>query len=147
MISDGIKRFGLSMAYDYIEKNPEKNIARLMEWVDRFAGEGPDTFPQQRAAVRNVINDPSSNWYQLIMRIFRDTDNDVLKTFFTNFVLNANLIGWKVQEENRKKYNCNVPWAILLDPTSACNLHCTGCCAVSLYGRRYTFRQHYERPA
>ena len=105
MISDGIKRFGLSMAYDYIEKNPEKNIARLMEWVDRFAGEGPDTFPQQRAAVRNVINDPSSNWYQLIMRIFRDTDNDVLKTFFTNFVLNANLIGWKVQEENRKKYN------------------------------------------
>ena len=135
MISDGIKRFGLSMAYDYIEKNPEKNIARLMEWVDRFAGEGPDTFPQQRAAVRNVINDPSSNWYQLIMRIFRDTDNDVLKTFFTNFVLNANLIGWKVQEENRKKYNCNVPWAILLDPTSACNLHCTGCWAAE-YGNK-----------
>ena len=135
MISDGIKRFGLSMAYDYIEKNPEKNIARLMEWVDRFAGEGPDTFPQQRAAVRNVVNDPSSNWYQLIMRIFRDTDNDVLKTFFTNFVLNANLIGWKVQEENRKKYNCNVPWAILLDPTSACNLHCTGCWAAE-YGNK-----------
>ena len=135
MISDGIKRFGLSMAYDYIEKNPEKNIARLMEWVDRFAGEGPDTFPQQRAAVRNVVNDPYSNWYQLIMRIFRDTDNDVLKTFFTNFVLNANLIGWKVQEENRKKYNCNVPWAILLDPTSACNLHCTGCWAAE-YGNK-----------
>ena len=135
MISDGIKRFGLSMAYDYIEKNPEKNIARLMEWVDRFAGEGPDTFPQQRAAVRNVVNDPYSNWYQLIMRIFRDTDNDVLKMFFTNFVLNANLIGWKVQEENRKKYNCNVPWAILLDPTSACNLHCTGCWAAE-YGNK-----------
>jgi len=31
------------------------------------------------------------------------------------------------------KYNCNVPWAILLDPTSACNLRCTGCWAAE-YG-------------
>ncbi|MDO4357654.1 MAG: radical SAM protein, partial [Clostridia bacterium] len=135
MIANGIKKIGLSMAYDYIGKNPEKNIAKLMEWVDRFAGEGPDTFPKQREAFRNVINDPDSNWYQLIMRVFKETDNDVLKTFFTNFILNANLIGWKVQEENRQRYNCNVPWAILLDPTSACNLHCTGCWAAE-YGNK-----------
>lgn len=34
-----------------------------------------------------------------------------------------------------KKYNCNIPWAILLDPTSACNLHCTGCWAAE-YGNK-----------
>lgn len=34
-----------------------------------------------------------------------------------------------------KKYGCNIPWAILLDPTSACNLHCTGCWAAE-YGNR-----------
>jgi organic radical activating enzyme len=28
-----------------------------------------------------------------------------------------------------KKYDCNIPWAILLDPTSACNLKCKGCWA------------------
>ena len=35
----------------------------------------------------------------------------------------------------REKYGCNIPWAILLDPTSACNLHCTGCWAAE-YGNR-----------
>ena len=35
----------------------------------------------------------------------------------------------------RKKYDCNIPWLILMDPTSACNLHCTGCWAAE-YGKR-----------
>ena len=39
------------------------------------------------------------------------------------------------EEELRRKYDCNIPWAILLDPTSACNLHCTGCWAAE-YGNR-----------
>lgn len=31
--------------------------------------------------------------------------------------------------EMKNKHECNVPWAILIDPTSACNLKCTGCWA------------------
>lgn len=38
-------------------------------------------------------------------------------------------------EKNREKYNCNIPWAILLDPTSACNLQCKGCWAAE-YGHK-----------
>ena len=124
-----LKKFGISTAYSYIEKNPEQNLPKLMEWVDRLAGDGPDSFPTQRAAFRKVVNDPSSNWYQLMMRIIKNTDTEVVKKIFTNFFLNANLIGWKTQEEWREKYGCNIPWAILLDPTSACNLRCTGCWA------------------
>lgn len=130
-----LKKIGISKAYDYIGKNPEKNLPKLMAWVDRFAGEGPDSFPSQRNAIRKVINDPSSNWYQLIMRIMKETDQDVLKTVFTNFFLNGNLIGWKIQEQYRQKYQCNIPWAVLLDPTSACNLRCKGCWAGE-YGNR-----------
>ena len=52
-----------------------------------------------------------------------------------NFFINASLVGWPKQEECRKKYGCNIPWAILLDPTSACNLHCTGCWAAE-YGNK-----------
>ena len=85
--------------------------------------------------MRAVVNNPDSNMYRLIMNLFHDVDGGVLRTFFTNFILNANLIGWPVQEEYRKKYGCNIPWAILLDPTSACNLHCTGCWAAE-YGNR-----------
>lgn len=35
----------------------------------------------------------------------------------------------------RKIHNCNIPWLILMDPTSACNLHCTGCWAAE-YGNK-----------
>ena len=35
--------------------------------------------------------------------------------------------------ESREKYQCNIPWLILMDPTSACNLKCTGCWAAE-YG-------------
>ena len=134
-IADSMKKAAFSTAFSYIGKNPEENAPKLMAWVDKLAGEGPDSFPAQRAAIRNVINDKNNNMHQLVMDIMKDTDPDVLKATFMNFFLNANIIGWPKQEENRKKYNCNIPWAILLDPTSACNLHCTGCWAAE-YGNR-----------
>ena len=32
--------------------------------------------------------------------------------------------GYNYVCELRKKYDCNMPWILLFDPTSACNLHC-----------------------
>lgn len=133
--SETMKKLGFSAAYSYLVRNPEENLPKLMAWADRFAGQGPDSFPAQRDAFRNVIHHPESNWYQLIMKVLNEVDEGVVKAIFSNFFLNANLIGWKTQEKYRKKYNCNIPWAILLDPTSACNLHCTGCWAAE-YGNK-----------
>ena len=45
------------------------------------------------------------------------------------------MIGTPRQRRNSEKYHCNIPWAVLMDPTSACNLHCTGCWAAD-YGNR-----------
>ena len=131
-----LAKLGINTAYSYIEKDPEKNMGKLMDWVDKFAGDDEETnFHKQRAVVRDIIDHPESNWYQFVMRLFNETDNDVLKKIFTNFVLNAVLSGWKTQEAAREKYQCNIPWAILMDPTSACNLHCTGCWAAE-YGNK-----------
>lgn len=131
-----LAKLGINTAYSYIEKDPEKNMGKLMDWVDKFAGDDEETnFHKQRAVIRDVIDHPESNWYQFVMRLFNETDNDVLKKIFTNFVLNAVLTGWKTQEAAREKYQCNIPWAILMDPTSACNLHCTGCWAAE-YGNK-----------
>ena len=133
--TDQIKKTTLRTAFNYLEKNPEENAPKLLDWVDRLAGDGPDSFPTQRAAFRQVLADPQNNMYQLIMSVLNDIDKDVLKATFENFFLNANIIGWPKQEEYRQKYQCNIPWAILLDPTSACNLHCTGCWAAE-YGNK-----------
>ena len=134
-IAKEVKKATIRRAFHYLEKDPEKNAQNLMELVDRFAGEGPDSFPTQRAAFRNVLENPDNNMYQLIMKVLKETDQEVLKATLENFFFNANLTGWPKQEENRKKYGCNIPWAILLDPTSACNLHCTGCWAAE-YGNK-----------
>ena len=69
-----LKRATLKKAFDYLEKDPEKNVHKLMDLVDKFAGEGSNSFPTQRAAFRNVLADPENNMYQLIMSIFKDID-------------------------------------------------------------------------
>ena len=134
-LSDSVKMIGFRKAYEYLDKDPDANIPKLMDWVDKFAGDGPSSFPDQRAAFRRVIENPDNNWYRLIKSMWTDIDDGVRRAFFENFILNGNLIGWKKQEEARTKYGCNIPWAILLDPTSACNLHCTGCWAAE-YGNK-----------
>ena len=133
--SSKLVQFGLKKAFGYIEKDPEKNLVKLLDIVDQFAGDDPNMMGKQRAAFRQVIDDPDNNMNQLMMRVLKDTDTEVVKAMFENFFLNANFIGWQTQEEMRKKYKCNIPWAILLDPTSACNLKCTGCWAAE-YGNK-----------
>lgn len=126
-----MQNFAINQALKYIEGNPEENIPKLMSLVDKFT---PDNwYAGQRDAIRNVIHE-KNNWYQLILKIY-DLDPGARKAFFQNFLFNASLKGSAVQEETREREGCNVPWAILLDPTSACNLHCTGCWAAE-YGNK-----------
>ena len=130
--STAIKKFGLEQAFNYMYKDPEKNLSKIMDWADKFSG---GEFVSQRKAIREAIEDPNHPYHSYILHIVNDIDPNVMKTMAVNFFINANLSGWPKQEENRKKYNCNIPWAILLDPTSACNLHCTGCWAAE-YGNK-----------
>ena len=134
-LSMELKKAALSAALGYLEKDPEKDLPKLMDWVDRLAGDGPDSFLAQRAAIRQVLSQPESGMYRLIRNVIRDTDREVLKAVFENFFLNACLLGWPRQEAYREKLGCNIPWAILMDPTSACNLRCAGCWAAE-YGDR-----------
>lgn len=128
---ENVQKFALSQALKYLEKDPEANIPKLMEMVDRFFPD--DWYASQRRAIHNSITE-KNNWYQLILRLY-ELDPGVRQVFFENFIMNASLKGSALQDENAEKYNCNIPWAILLDPTSACNLHCTGCWAAE-YGNR-----------
>ena len=127
-----LRKFGIEQAFNYIYKDPEKNMLRIMDWADKFAGE---YFVTQRRMIREAITNPAHPYYTYVRRLFTDVDPNVAKTLAVNFFIKAALIGWRREEDLRKKYDCNIPWAILLDPTSACNLHCTGCWAAE-YGNR-----------
>ena len=131
-VSTTIARLGLTKAFDHLYKDPENNLPQLMDWADKFA---KGQFQGQRAAIRKAIEDPENAYYPYVRHIIRDVDPEVMKTAAVNFFINANLVAGPIQEELRAKYNCNIPWAILLDPTSACNLHCVGCWAAD-YGNK-----------
>lgn len=38
-VSTTIKKFDLEQAFKYLYKDPEKNLLKLMDWADKFAGD------------------------------------------------------------------------------------------------------------
>ena len=128
-IKEKAKGFVLEKAMSYVSGNPEENLPKLLSWADGFDKE--DNWKSQRDVFRGIVNDPENNWYQYVMNLYRDIDNEVLQMTFRNFLINAGMIGYPKQRKMEEKLDCNVPWAILMDPTSTCNLQCTGC-----WGRR-----------
>ena len=127
-----LKKFGLQKAFDYLYKDPEKHIRTLFGWAEKYGGK---MYPNQLTQVKDAIENPENPFYGYIRHLIHDVDPEVLKTVAVNFFINENMIGWPKQCELKEKYGCNIPWAILMDPTSACNLHCTGCWAAE-YGNK-----------
>lgn len=119
----------LEQALKYTSKDPEENIPKIMSLVDKILPK--EWYASQRKAVWHAI-DTKDNWYQLMLKVWQ-LDPGIRDTFLKNFMIKASLSGSARQETVEQEEDCNVPWAILLDPTSACNLHCTGCWAAE-YG-------------
>ena len=124
---------GMRKAYDYLEKDPKTNLPKLMEMIDKVLPES--VYAPQRKVFREILEDQDNNWFELIESVWTDIDPQIIRKFFENFIMNANLDWAEKREKVMEEYHCNVPWAILLDPTSACNMHCTGCWAAE-YGNR-----------
>ena len=125
-----IQTYAAKKLLKLIEQDPEKNLPKLLEWADRF--DKDNRYPSQWQMFHQILEHPEGNWYQLIQKVFQ-LDTGVRDAFLENFMINATLVGRAKQKAVAKQEGCNVPWAILLDPTSACNLHCTGCWAAE-YG-------------
>ena len=140
---DKIKRAALSKVLDaaikYIRKNPDKNIPKI---AGRFIDLYGKVFPGKSLdKLKNGVNNPDNVYVQLAKNILRDTDTHMLKTLAMSLGYEAGLKGTKEVRENREKYGCNIPFLLLMDPTSACNLNCKGCWAAE-YG--HTLNLSYE---
>ncbi len=128
-LKEAAERQAINKLIEYLDGNPEENLPKVMDLLDKLL---PDTvFPAQRKAIRGAIDD-KNNWYNLMLKIM-SLNEDMRTRLLKTLIVDASVLAWPRQEENRKKHECNVPWAILLDPTSACNLNCTGCWAAG-YG-------------
>ena len=132
-----LKEFAAEKAIDLvfheIDKDPEAAIQKVVDLV--FKLDKKDGLHNQKPTIEAVAKDPDNVWHKYVLDMFQTIDRDVLKKILVNFVYNANVKANPRAIAAREKYGCNIPWAILMDPTSACNLHCTGCWAAE-YGNK-----------
>ena len=130
-VKENLSRFALNRVISFIDGNPDENIIRIVKWLENHDRNGGLKY--QIGAVHDALSDSENNWAKLVKSLWIDIDDGVRKSLFENVVVNASMLGSPRQRRNAKKYECNVPWAILMDPTSNCNLHCLGCWAGEYY--------------
>lgn len=112
---------------NYVYKNPKKNIPKVLKIGKAVTG---NLFPETTwTAPLDVITNPQNTWNDYVYRIIEETDKELLTNMLLTFAIDAGYIGTSTLRENRDKLKCNIPWIILMDPTSACNLKCKGCWA------------------
>ena len=108
-----------------VDKDREKGFLELVDWAEQFWGNGFSKEDYDK--VRTAIKDPDNRWIKFINRVLDETDPHVAKMAALNLGFEAFFRGTKMIRKNREIYHCNIPWLILFDPTSACNMHCQGC--------------------
>lgn len=117
--------------FNYMYKDPQKNMLRLVKIGKTFAGH---MYPETTfTKAIDIINNEDDIWHQFLFRGISELDKDVLRKSVLTFAIDLGLIGTKTLRKKREIENCNIPWVVLLDPTSACNRRCKGCWA-SEYG-------------
>lgn len=140
-IAHGALRAALGTAIDFginhAKKDSEKGLLDIVDMFEKYLpatkrdANGTNVFSHARA----LIGDPKSKWARYANSLLHDIDQNVLKTTLLNLAYEAGYKGLEKAREISDREDCNVPWAILFDPTSACNLHCTGCWAAE-YGNK-----------
>ena len=132
--SEVLKGFAMKQVYSYLDKDPEANLPNLLDMLEKYDKNG-QAVTTQVEGIRAALSDPNNNWSKLVKSLWTDIDDEQRKKLVETVVINGTLIGTPATMKMQDKYQCNVPWAILMDPTSACNLRCTGCWAAE-YGNK-----------
>lgn len=111
--------------FKYIYKDPQKNMLKLIKLGKTFAGK---MYPESTFTKPiEIISDESNVWNQFLFRGIDEVDHDFLRKAVLTFGIDLGLIGTSTIRKRREIEHCNIPWVVLLDPTSACNMKCKGC--------------------
>ena len=70
-----LKKLGIEQTFNFIYKDPDNNMPKLMDWADKFSG---GIFPSQRKAIREAIENPDHPYYSYIRKL-------ILRMLMLNF--------------------------------------------------------------
>ena len=120
----------VKQAVKYARKDFNKNAPKILSLLEK--ADVKKVNRSTYAGLHKVLDDPENNWMRFAKSLACDTDINVLNKLIPP-MMNVAINSYSVRMKNIEKYGCNVPWAILMDPTAACNLKCKGCWAAE-YG-------------
>lgn len=138
-ITEKIERELLNRVMMYVDKDPDTNIPKVLDIINKL--DHSHRFDRELGAVRRLISNKDSIWYELVKSFWTDIDDGVRKTALKNFIVNASILGVPKQDALGDELGIQIPWNMQIDVTSACNLRCKGCWAAD-YG--HTLNLSYE---
>lgn len=116
------------------KKDTEGRENAMLSLVDIYQKHAGDMFAEETYdIVREMIKDRDGKWINYVYDMMDNLDTNVIKMTALNLGFTGAYYGKKIINEKRVEHGCNVPWLILMDPTSACNMKCKGCWAAE-YG-------------
>lgn len=117
----------------YVGKDREKGLLKLTDISEKLMGDkfGPGVFE----GARKMIKDQDSKWMTYVNKLLDEVDPHVVKMHVLNAGYQSGFYGFSKATEFEKEHGYRTPWIILMDPTSACNQHCTGCWSAE-YGHK-----------
>lgn len=116
----------------YLRKDFDTNSVKLVELAEKKFGSDP-LYAKILGGLKKALLKEDYVWRLYMKKIIEETDSGVLEKLIPP-IMNAFLKSYDIRVEKMKEHGCNIPWAILVDPTAACNLKCTGCWAAE-YGK------------
>jgi MoaA/NifB/PqqE/SkfB family radical SAM enzyme len=125
------QKMAANLLLSYVAKNPLERLPAMLDLAEKVDRSGQHS--NMIDTLRDVLNEKDGVWYGFARSLFDEVDQKSLHKLMECFIINASLEGQAKNREAEEQFDCNVPWAILMDPTSACNLSCVGCWAAQ-YG-------------
>ncbi|MGI6230894.1 MAG: radical SAM protein [Tractidigestivibacter sp.] len=129
-IAHAAERKAFSIALDQAIKgvrsdHPEEALEKFLDMGGKLLA---DTAPDMANSLRRAFY-PGSKWENMVIGLAKRIDPHILHTAVLNGAYESAFRGLRETTQSAEKYQCNVPWIIIFDPTSACNMHCVGCWA------------------
>ena len=116
----------LTRALNFLEEDPLGNMEQLFN----LAKKAP-LLPGHRELVDQIQQgyNENPNIRNYINRVISESDELVKNRLLINFFIHAVFVGIPKQRAVAEELGYGVPFTILIDPTSKCNLNCQGCWA------------------
>lgn len=117
----------LDLLLRYLITDPIAKLPTILSLVEKL--EKGHIYEAEIRAAREALADETGVWRKFAERLFDEVDRNSLQKMVEGLVINASMVGGAHSRAFEAEHGCNIPWAILMDPTSFCNLSCIGCWA------------------